>query len=266
MGEEIDFTKWPIMLSEIEQLIGNEWSYSTSSGGKINSFTKATTSKDITIQVFASSKEEYKKLLNDFTRITETDVENETLGRLEVNDYYLLCYITGWDYEELEEDFYTADKKIKVTAEKWIWNKETRYEFIHDDIQDTSGRGYPYGYDYDYAIGSGYIDSLNNSHFGKCDFVMEISGYAIEPAVTIGGHIYRVNEIIQTNETLTIDSRKKTIFLTKNNGVQVNLFSKRDKSSYIFEKILPGENRVYWNNGFDFKMTLYEERGEPRWI
>lgn len=265
IGEEIDFTKWPIMLSEIEELIGNEWSYSTTSGGKINSFTKTTTSKDITIQIFAASKEEYKRLLNNFTRITEIDIENETAGRLEINDYYLPCYITAWDYEEFEEEFYTVDKKVKITAEKWIWYKAIKYEFIHEDIPDTSGRGYPYEYDYDYSMGSGFINSLYNEHFAACDFIMKISGYALEPAVTIGDHVYRVKETIQANEILTIDSRKKTVILTKNNGVQVNLFSKRDRSSYIFEKIPSGESRVYWNSGFNFELTLYEERSEPKW-
>lgn len=266
IGNIINFTSWPLMILEPEKLLRNEWSYSVVSSGKINNFIKDLTSRDISVQIFADSEKEYHEILNDFTRITEIDIRNETPGHLEIDDYYLPCYVTAWEYEEYEENFYTTNKKITVTAEEWSWYKISRKEFIHEDIPDTSGRGYPYGYGYDYSMGSGYINYLNNEHFAPCDFIMKISGYAYEPSITIREHIYRVNETVLANEILTIDSKKKTIILTKSNGVEVNLFSKRDKSSYIFEKIPSGESQLYWNSGFNFEITLYEERSEPKWI
>lgn len=265
-GEIINFTKWPLMLSDPEQLIGSEWLYSTSGSNKINNFEKAVTSKEVTVQIFADSEGEYKRLLNDLVRITENDLKKETPGQLEINGYYLECYITAGNYGEFEEDFYAAEKKIRVTAEKWIWFKTTRYEFIPENTLDTDGRGYPYGYDYDYSMGSGYSNYLNNEHFAPCDFIMKIKGYVIKPSITIGSHIYRVNETVQANEVLTIDSKKKSIILTKNNGIEVNIFSKRHKKSYIFEKIQSGKNKVFWNSGFNFEISLYEERSEPKWI
>lgn len=254
------------MILDYDSILSTEWSYTTATNGRLYGFKRGLKEKEVMLQIFADSTEEYNNLLNNILSIMEKDVIEEIPGKLWINDYYLKCYITASDYEELEEDFYSTDKKIKILAERWIWIKETVKHFIHTDKPDSDGRGYPYGYDYDYTLGGGYLDQLLNSHFASCDFLLEINGYVRNPSISIGNHIYRVAETVQEYEKLSIDSRSKTIILTKNNGVAVNCFAKRDKSNYIFEKIPAGTTNVYWNSGFDFDITLYEERSEPKWI
>ncbi len=228
-------------------------------------FYKPLEEREITLSIFANDTDEFENVLNELHRIFEEDIADNFPGKLIIGEYYLKCYIIAGSYEEYEEDFKATDIKVTVAAERWIWLKECHHEYVWNKTTDTAGRGYPHGYDYDYTMGNGKIATIQNTHFAPCNFVLKIRGYVLNPAVTIGNRIYRVNEVVQKNEILTIDTRNKTIVLTKNNGVQVNTYAKRDKSNYIFEPIPAGEQRLYWNSNYNFEITLYEERSEPKW-
>lgn len=267
-GLRFNLTKWPVMLQDIESLLGHTWQHSATGNekrAKISAFYKPLEERELTLSIFADNDVQFTSTLNTLHRVFEEDITDVSPGKLIVGEYYLKCYITTAGYEEYEEDFEATDIKLTVSAERWIWIKESRVEYLWHQTTDTAGRGYNYGYDYDYTMGNGNIATIQNTHFAPCDFVLKISGYVRNPAVTIGNHIYRINEVVQKNEILTIDTRNKTITLTKNNGVQVNAYSKRDKANYIFEPILAGEQRLYWNSNFNLEIILYEERSEPLW-
>lgn len=259
-GDTIDFTKSPYKMLSDTDLFNFSWG----NLGK-QQLSRTLTDKKVNVVVDGISFDEYEQNIDYLHEVTEYDVINKIPGRLYVGNYYLDCYISSSEKNKK----YTKVKRsvigLTVSPDSKVWIKETRHDFIYSQSTDESGRGYEYGYEYDYAMSSGNTNRLKNEHFAPCHFVMKISGYASTPSITIGDHIYRVHETIQNNEILTIDSKKKTITLTKNNGVQVNLFSKRDKESYIFEKIPSGDLNVYWNSEFNFEVTLYEERGEPKW-
>ena len=106
---------------------------------------------------------------------------------------------------------------------------------------------------------------LNNTGFVPENFRMNIYGPCINPQITIGGHVYEVAKEFEANEYLTIDSIAKTITLTHTDGAVENCFNLRNKESYIFEKIPVGVNTVSGNAEFKFDITLFEERGEPKW-
>lgn len=71
---------------------------------------------------------------------------------------------------------------------------------------------------------------------------------------------------ISAGESLLIDSLTKTITLTKADGTKENWFDKRNRDSYIFQEIPPGQNTVVWNDYFGFDLTIIEKRSEPKWI
>lgn len=268
-NRQLNLTSWPIMAQNVESVLNHNWKYSIAGNEKkaaIISFYKQVEERELKLAIFADSKEDFGSLMNDIHRTIEEDIDDMQPGRLVIGSYYLPCYILAQNYEEYEEDYDTTDVNLTVIAERMVWIKETRKEYIWTENIDTEGRGYAYGYDYDYTMGSGNVAKIRNTHFASCNFVLKISGYAKNPMVTIGDHVYRVMETVQKNEILTIDTRNKTIVLTKNNGVQVNCYSKRDKSSYIFEPIPAGEQRLYWNAAFNLEITLYEERSEPLWM
>ena len=73
------------------------------------------------------------------------------------------------------------------------------------------------------------------------------------------------NEDECEGEICYINTKDKTIRLRKSNGVVLNLFRYRSTSYYIFSKVSPGEQSIYWNGNFNFNVTLLSERGEPKW-
>lgn len=264
VGEVLEFGKDGLFANS-NDLRDYSWNYD-SNKNRIENFRKGVVNKTIPVQIVANSEEEGLLKKNQLFEIFEKDVIAEQAGKIIIGDYYLQGYVYASKKSEYLTNKNMLTTLISIVGDTGNWYKVTTQGFFHTDEPDPNGRGYEYGYEYDYAIGSGHTDIMTNNHFAPCDFIMTIKGYAHNPAVSINGHIYRVKDVVQEYETLTIDSKKKTIILTKNNGVEVNLFSKRDKSSYIFEKIPHGELQIYWNSGFDFEITLFEERGEPKWI
>lgn len=265
-NQVIYFDRFPYYILEGTSLFDTDREY-TSTGNTIKSviFHGDIKQKDIDIAVCGQSRQEHDVNINQLINALEIDVISMEPGELHVGDYYLKCYFYSSKKPKRYINIQKSVVSFNMVIGKSLWTKETRCEYLWHQTTDTAGRGYPYSYDYDYTMGNGNIATIQNTHFATCNFVLKISGYVKNPAVTIGNHIYRVNEVVQKNEILTIDTRNKTITLTKNNGVQVNVFSKRDNSSYPFEPIPAGEQRLYWNSNYNLEITLYEERSEPLW-
>ena len=94
---------------------------------------------------------------------------------------------------------------------------------------------------------------------------MIIYGACTNPAVYVSGHLYQVNCELGSTDYLTIDSITKKIFVTSNKGAITNVFNLRNRDSYIFTMIPPGQNVVAWEGDFGIDITLIEERSEPKW-
>lgn len=130
--------------------------------------------------------------------------------------------------------------------------------------RQAGGLDFPHGFPFDYstAVSSDYI--INNAQTAS-NAILTIYGPAESPAITIGENTYKVNDTFVENEYLTIDTKQKTVTKTTRNGEKINLFSKRDKENYIFEKIQPGQNTVVMTPKANYTITLIDERSEPKW-
>ena len=73
----------------------------------------------------------------------------------------------------------------------------------------------------------------------------------VNPTIIIGGHTYVVNTIVEENEYLEIDSRKRTVIRTLVDGTKVNEFNNRGQR--IFERIPPGSRRGELVRGIWFR-------------
>ena len=124
-------------------------------------------------------------------------------------------------------------------------------------------RNSDFPFDYSNPLSSQMVE---NPGFTGSDFRMVIYGECEDPHIGIGEHLYEVDCTIGPHEYLTIDSKKKTIILTKQNGTTENKFRYRNRESYIFEKIPSGETLVSWDGDYKYDIILYEERSEPKWI
>ena len=115
------------------------------------------------------------------------------------------------------------------------------------------------------AVESSSSSPINNTNFVASNFKLRIYGACINPAIIIGDHTYKVNCTVNAGEYLTIDSTTKKIYVTGTDGTVTNVFSQRDRESYIFEKIPVGMVTVAWGGGYGFDLILLEERSEPKW-
>lgn len=266
-GDIINLSKWPVVLSNPEELLESAWSYTTTGTGVVDDFFKEGKEKEVVIEIFADKEEEYRHILNNITQVTETDVVQRVPGKIMVNDYYLRCYIVGWKYEDYEEDFYATSKKVKVLAEKWSWVKEISYYIkpYMEGIETTQGGDFGYDYPHDYARKIPTRRIINEG-IEAVDFELTIYGVCENPTITIGNNVYRVNAAIEQNEYMRINTLTKKVYKVKNNGEQVNLFYLRDRDNYVFEKIPPGKNEISWDGTFGFDITIFDERSEPKWI
>ena len=143
--------------------------------------------------------------------------------------------------------------------------KETSFSFANiGEGGEVGGKNLDFTHDlpYDFYSKTG---TFNNTGFVGTNFRMNIFGQCSNPSVYVSGHLYQVNCEVDTNEYLTIDSLSKKIYLTANDGTTTNVFNLRNRDSYIFEKIPPGNNSVLIDGGFGVDIILTEERSEPKW-
>lgn len=239
------------------------WAYNTESN-KISYFERGIVSK--TLPIVVANPNGYS-IINDLMEICEKDVLAKQYGRLIIGGYYLNCYILGSKKKNysLRRGYLNAELSLITDSSQWI--KETTKTFSDDGSGAVGGKNldFPFDFPYDFASPTS-VKNLINPSFADTDFKLIVYGEVTNPSIYINGHLYEVNCYVAANEYLTINSKEKTITITRNNGEVINHFKDRNKESYIFEKISSGENSISWIGDITFEITLYEERSEPKWI
>ena len=248
------------------------WDF-TSDNNKISSFKMGIVKKTIPIIICCDSEEQGVLMKNRLMEYAEKDVLALQHGKIIIGDYYLKCYITGSKKGKYLESKGYMTATLTVTTDYPQWVKESTVSFRTDGSvvtntpQETSAkRNFDFNYDFPYDYTSGMRNkTLNNTGFVGTNFKLIIFGAAVNPAVHIAGHTYKVNCEVQAGEHLTIDSLSKTVILTRVDGTEVNEFNHRNRASYIFKEIPSGNNAVTWDGDFGFDVVLLEERSEPKW-
>lgn len=262
-GDEVNLNKEPYKLL-ISDLIDYEWKANEKSERIIN-FQKEIENRSLNIDIIKNGSTSSRKLMNDLSDIFEYDVINAVPGRLYIDDNYLTCFLSSSEKDNWETDAIIQCEYGLVTDYPF-WVTEKMFSF---GMQQSSTAGtfldYPHDYNYDYAS-EGRNDYVSNDHFGSCDFVMNIFGPAINPEITIAGHIYEVITTLESSEYLQINSRDGTVVKVSQTGEMTNEYNNRNKTSSVFEKIPPGDSLVSWDGNFGFDITLFVERSEPKWI
>lgn len=268
-GEKISLDEWPVVIEDIEDLFGSEWKYEATenknrNSSKVNRFYRTNVTKKINLQVFADSEEEFYETMDRLNDITDADILSGSPGKLWYGDYYLLCYMTESQPKDYEDIFYAIDVERTITSFYPFWISKHTYDFHSYGTTSSNNKRYPGKYPYRYANGlnSNYII---NPHFTDANFQLIIYGPVVNPQVIVGGTSYLTNIVLEEGEYLVIDSRDETVTKVMNNGQRVNAYHNRQKGRNFFKKIPPGRQMASWTGKFDFDLTIYEERGEPRW-
>lgn len=239
------------------------WSV-TSKNDRISGFTKGIATKTVPLVILCETEQEGIKIKNQLFEIMEKDVLAQQHGKIVIGNYYLKCYVT-----EGKKTNYLTDKRymnasLTITTDYPYWTKEVDTDFNMSNPKDLIFLDYSHDYPFDYKAETA-VGILNNTGFVASNFRLTIFGFVTNPKIFINGHEYSVNITISTGEYLVIDSVAKTIILYRYNGEKVNCFNARNKQSYVFEKIPPGTNIATCEGQLLFRISLIEERSEPKW-
>lgn len=232
---------------------------------RISSITYGVQTRKLPVVIICGTDEEGIAARNRLMEVFEKDVLAFQYGKIIIGDYYFRCFVTKSE----KKNYLSSDKymtlNLTLTTDLPYWVKET--STIFQPASSSSGTtGLDYGFEYPFDYGNA-MDSkaLVNTGFMPSNFRLIVNGPCSNPAVYVAGHLYKVNCDILSGQYLTIDSANKAVTLTANDGTVTNVFSSRDKDSYIFEKIPSGSSPVTWSGDFTFEIVLLEERSEPKW-
>lgn len=261
INEEIKLGEFPYFASK-NDLRDFEWDYDDINN-KISRFSRGISTKKLEIYVVCRNESEAVQRKNALFEVFEKDVLAKEYGRLSIGDYYLNCYVV----KSSKADYMKSRNLLKLTVEivtdNPFWIKETVLRF-RKNTNDNEYLDFPYDMPYDFK-NSLALMHFNNGNFIKSNFRIVIYGAAENPSLTINSHVYAVETELVANETLTIDSISKTIEQVSVGGTRYNKFKNRNRDSYIFEKIDAGRCAVLPSEKFDFDITVFEERSEPKW-
>lgn len=262
-GVKLNLFEWPVAIQDITKLYGWIWEYSVT-GNRMLKFDRAKKSRKLEISVYADDKDEFKKIMNEIHDITETDILNETPGKLWCGSYYMKCYLIEAEMQEYEEEYNTVDGEIKVETLYPAWIYEKEFMFRKSSIISSDNKIYPGKYPHRYANGLNNA-FLTNNHYAESNFIMRIYGPVVKPMIIVGGYKYMIDIILEEGEYLEIDSITESITKIMTSGIRINSFHNRDKKHSVFRKIQSGRQEVSWSGKFDFDIVIYQERSEPKW-
>lgn len=263
-GEKLDFTKFPYLIKDVEELLDFSRDYDIDND-KIT-FSEEPAEVSLVLNVSAETHEAQSAAIDRFYDVTEYDINRNAFGRLYYGKQYIECYLIGSQKKDwcLGVDYLMSYIRLVTLRQAWI--TEEHYQFLPAERQkDSEGADYPLDFPIDYkgaTKGSGHI---NNSRNMECDFKMLVYGPCMYPRITIANHAYEVMTKLDAGEYMIVDSKAGTVNRIRTNGAPVNEFNNRNKKESVFTRIPSGNNLVSWDGTFGFDITLFYERGEPKW-
>lgn len=264
LNEVFEFGKDGIFVNANE-LHDYEWEVTTKNN-RIVALDRVVREKSLPVVIICENESQGIQARNKLFEVVETDVLALQHGRIIIGDYYFKCYVT----KSTKENYLTSKRlmqmELTVTSDFPFWTKETVVSFNNKQNQKVDSEYLDYNIDhpFDY-LNTLDVMELNNTGFVGANFRLIVYGACSDPTVYIGGHAYRVNCDIETGEYLTIDSSTKKITLTAVDGTVTNVFNRRDRGSYIFQRIPAGVNMVSWEGDIRFDVVILDERSEPKW-
>lgn len=264
MNEVFEFGKDGIFVDR-NDLRDYEWSVEKKNN-RISALKHTVRKKKLPVTIICPTEAQSIAAKNKLFEVVEKDVLAMKHGRVILGDYHMECYVTKSVKSEYLTTGRWAKMTLTLTTDRPFWVKETTesYGTIADDATTQEFLDFSMDFPMDYFNDTAF-KPVTNTGFVPSNFRLVIFGACVDPAVTIADHTYQVFGEINTNERLTIDSSAKKIYLTTEDGTEINKFNDRDRSSYVFEKIPTGQAAVSWSGDFAFELTLLEERSEPKW-
>lgn len=220
--------------------------------------------KTVDIDVFGN-REQFAENMEYLYSIIAVDAEENTYGRLYVNDTFLRCRIqtskkTNW------KGYIYSEVELTFIAPELAWVVEMRRRFYpSQESEDDTGLNFPYDHPFDFSAEDAGMAVWEIDHVTSSDFQMIICGPCANPYVIINDHTYAIYTDVENGEYMVIDSRDCTVKKHLINGTVQDMFHERGLADSVFEKIPSGLLRLNWSGSFGFDLTLFLERREARW-
>lgn len=277
-GDRIDLSDYPYIFQE-GSLLDWVYSYNTDSlatrdvtyGYKMAAKTipvKVAVLCDYTIQM-EERKEQWKEAVDHLADVVQADVIDGKDGRLYTDTgFYLSCKIIGSEKTDWRMGLPIMFNTLTVLSDNPVWIREETKEFFSQSEVAAPENGfldYEYDYEYDYTAQKIGISDWYIDHYQANEFTMTIFGPCTDPRILVNGYPYQVFDSLEAGEYIVIDSRDNSVVKHLVNGTTQNVYDLRAKDQSVFEPIPSGYLNISWSGLFGFEITLFVERGEPRW-
>lgn len=237
-------------------------------GRKVEEFRRDAATYKVIID-FLGDKRERAENANRFADLCEEDIFRKFPGTLFLNGYKIKCFVIGSEIGAKDSRTRMERIEAKIYAPYPVWVMEEKKSFYPDSAErrdDYAFLEYPYDYSYDYSRPKSGTENWYIDHYRDSNFEMTIYGPCVDPKIIVNGYPYQVNDTLEAGEYIVIRSREKKVMKYLSNGTIQSIFEKREKKNSVFKRIPSGELILNWDGTFGFDLTIYKERGAPKWI
>jgi len=262
-GERIGF-EGPLYGETLAGLRGRVWDYSIGARG-LTGITRKTRETNVTVRIHDSPA-----TLDLLRRLADADMAAGAPGTLVADgEWETRAWIPKSEPQSITPTM--VETQLAVALLDGVWRREITTH--HDPRTDAgSGLDYPHDYPHDYG-GMSILGTVANASGMPQPVKLTIFGPCVNPYIIIGTNRYEVDATIPDGSRLEIDaaSDSRTVTMLSDTGLRTNLFAKavrgtgRGSGTYIFEPLPPGMSTISWAGGFEFDLTVIEERSEPPW-
>ena len=247
-------------------------------GTVVNRFTKNAQTFDCTFK-FKNDPDQRKTQIDDLIFQTESDIANNSPGRIYWNNQYIDVFLCVHDCHPVDSGMTWTEVVGQFYAPFPFWIEEKNYQI--DPDEDFPGyfapdvKGYPSDRNISYAYTYSYPLSGNSGTFTvdsplESDFRAVIYGPVnSQVRIIIDGSNYQVNYPLRMGQKMVVDSRdilpiSKKCYVINEDASTTNVFDYRDPNSLIFKKIPPGTVNVTFAEPYKVDFTLFQERSAPK--
>lgn len=250
LGEELDLRSGNIMSNYIA--IKN-FVQSMSNNRLINE------GKSTPLTLVCLTKADANRLIN----ILEKDSIYNVFGKFYINDWYIKVIYQGVTI--IGEYGNKVKLEISFYAEETVFTKETEYTLVPTQAEVKKGLNFPFTFPFNFSADVIASSSVKNKELLDADFIIRIDKPISSVNITIGGNSYFVDAPINEGDVFVLNTEEKRVYKDTPQG-SASLLGAADDTSYIFNPIPSGENKIAWGGNFPLFLTLLEHRRTPIWI
>ena len=238
-GERIGF-EGPLYGETLTGLRARVWDYSLASRG-MTGITRKAREATVTVKIHDSPA-----TLDLLRRLADADMASANPGTLVADgEWEAKAWITKSEPQSITPTM--VETQLTIVLADGVWRRPTMTHFTPRYDSGTADLDYPYDYPHDFAGMALGAEIVNDTSIPQ-PVKLTIFGPCAQPYVIIGNNRYEVDTGLVTN-----------CFAQAVRG------SGKDSGRYVFQPLAPGTQPISWPGGFQFDLTVCEERSEPPW-